>query len=387
MLWILLNTIIGIILFVLILLLVLLFFPITYVLRISISPKAKPLQTANADAAQGAVRATESLQDEKQKDIFIKGKVRYLFGLLRGDLIYPAETVFTLKVLHKTLVPKQKGKPKQAKADPAKAKEQEKEEVALQAASKKEESTLLAADPSKLSEKEILLYPIPPTPKEPLTGKALKAQEKRIQKAFKTLKKAKKKAEKEKKKAIKAAKKARKRREKEKKPYYTLPQKIEILKIKIRSIYDDFDFYKSIALAEDTKDLTLHLLKRVGKILYDLRPKKIKGAFAFGAADPAVTGYAAAGYAFLAKPLGKGFSLNLNFEEEVLEGDCKIKGHTTLALILWELVLLALDKRLWELKTKLDAHKAKKKKTKHHLAEMAENAPTIGDVKKKTSVA
>lgn len=123
---------------------------------------------------------------------------------------------------------------------------------------------------------------------------------------------------------------------------------------KIKKIRDNIAYYKEILSEEDTKELLKHALMRLGKILKSLRPRKLRANICFGAASPDTTGYACAIYGMIAHHLGKHVIFIPDFENEILEGNIYAAGHTTVFLILWNLLIVVKDKRLWELRDKLN---------------------------------
>lgn len=77
------------------------------------------------------------------------------------------------------------------------------------------------------------------------------------------------------------------------------------------------------------------------KLLKHIGPTKIKGYLAFGADDPAVTGYVLAVLGIFYGKFGKSFSIRPNFEEEQLEAELSAKGRVRLSRLLY------LAWRLW----------------------------------------
>lgn len=129
--------------------------------------------------------------------------------------------------------------------------------------------------------------------------------------------------------------------------------KIKNVFTKLKEIKENIAYYKSVLAEEDTKKLLKHAFKRLGRVLNSLRPRKLRANILFGAASPDTTGYVCAFYGMTSPHLGKHVIFTPDFEREIFEGNLYAAGHTTVFLILWNLLMLVKDKRLWELRDKL----------------------------------
>ena len=140
-----------------------------------------------------------------------------------------------------------------------------------------------------------------------------------------------------------------KKKKKEKKPF----------KETIQKLLDDFRYYKELWEDGNTKPFVKDALSRVLHILKNLMPRKIKGYVLFGAASPDVTGYVFGAYSVCSTLYPKRFFLTLepDFEKKVLEGDLIIKGHFCIFTLLFDALRILFDKRLKQLRKKLDARK------------------------------
>ena len=123
---------------------------------------------------------------------------------------------------------------------------------------------------------------------------------------------------------------------------------------KLKEVKENIAYYKEVFAEEDTKELLKHALKRLGRILKSLRPRKLRANILFGAASPDTTGYVCAIYGMTSPHIGKHVMFTPDFEQEIFEGDLYAAGHTTVFLILWNLLMLVKDKKLWKLRDKLN---------------------------------
>ncbi len=129
--------------------------------------------------------------------------------------------------------------------------------------------------------------------------------------------------------------------------------KIKMLCEKIKEVYGNISHYKGIFLCEDTRGLINHAFRRLGRILKSMRPRKLHADIRFGTGSPDTTGYAFGVYGILCAGSGRHVILTPDFERAVLEGEIYAAGHITVFTVLWHGLWVVLDKRLWELVSKL----------------------------------
>lgn len=124
----------------------------------------------------------------------------------------------------------------------------------------------------------------------------------------------------------------------------------------------EFEFYSSLWQEKDTKPFVRDLFTRVFHILKNLLPGNVSGKLVFGAASPDVTGYVYGGYCVLKTMIPRKLKLSLepDFEEQILECDIVVKGHFIVFTLLIDGLRILLDKRLRRLKKKLDQHRESK---------------------------
>lgn len=102
---------------------------------------------------------------------------------------------------------------------------------------------------------------------------------------------------------------------------------------KLENIYNKWVKLKSIIDDERVRRTVSYLLKKVGKLLKHVLPRRIKGTFDYGFEDPAVTGYITALCGALYGRLGDVFTFGPDFEEKKLEGDASFRGRIRLGYI------------------------------------------------------
>ena len=109
-----------------------------------------------------------------------------------------------------------------------------------------------------------------------------------------------------------------------------------------------------------------HIILRIKKVLKAIRPRKLTGNIVYGGKTPDTTGYALGIYSVLASIWRidrRKFSFAPNFEDEELTGDIYIKGHITIAVILFNAACVYFDKRLKLFLKRIKRHQARNEQT------------------------
>ncbi len=125
-----------------------------------------------------------------------------------------------------------------------------------------------------------------------------------------------------------------------------------------RKLRAEADFYWKLWQKEETKALVSEIFARLLKIFRNVLPRRIEGKLVFGAASPDVTGYVLAVYSIVRFQFPKRLTLELtpDFEEPVLKGELLIRGRVTVAILLWNALRAATDKRLRKLWREISEH-------------------------------
>ncbi len=128
---------------------------------------------------------------------------------------------------------------------------------------------------------------------------------------------------------------------------------LEGLVRKGKEVLGKVGFYWGLMREEDTLQLFSHGMFRLGRILKSIRPRRVKGWLHFGTGSPDTTGYCMALYGMLSPYLGNAFAVTTDFEEAVLEGELDTRGHVLVAVLLFHVVRVLLDRRFHALIRKL----------------------------------
>lgn len=157
-----------------------------------------------------------------------------------------------------------------------------------------------------------------------------------------------------------------KKKKKEKKSENKKPGTKKPLKEKVGELIEEIKFYKALWEDGNTKPFVQAALAKVLHLLKNLLPRKIRGRILFGAASPDITGYVYGGYTVLRSLYPKrfkAFTFTPDFERKILEGELFVKGWFMLFTVIWDALRILLDKRFKILRKKWKAHKNEKNKS------------------------
>ncbi len=115
---------------------------------------------------------------------------------------------------------------------------------------------------------------------------------------------------------------------------------------KIKAFRDKAAYYAALLQEEETKQLFSHTCFRCGKILKNIRPRRIRAELLFGTGEPDTTGYVLALYAIFSPMLGPKVCVTPDFTAAVLEGSLFAAGHVTGAALLFHACRILTDKKL-----------------------------------------
>lgn len=120
---------------------------------------------------------------------------------------------------------------------------------------------------------------------------------------------------------------------------------------KIKKIWENITYYRELLQERETRELFSVSLKALKGILKSIRPRQIKADILFGTGAPDTTGYVYGAYCMAAAGSRMALQVTPDFEEKVLEGEFDMSGRITL----W--VLLLNGWKIYKLVRKLKAEK------------------------------
>lgn len=122
---------------------------------------------------------------------------------------------------------------------------------------------------------------------------------------------------------------------------------------------DKLQHYLAVVQDQDNQDLVKHALSRLSRIIKSIRPRMLRAEAVVGLGEPDTTGYLYGAYWAIKPFLGKKCQVSVtpDFERQILEGKVSLRGRIVAAVLLYQAVRVALDKRLWKLLGQLKDNK------------------------------
>ena len=251
-------------------------------------------------------------EGEKQDKLLASARVRWLFGLLRVEFIYPDPGSLVVKVLCFKVFD----------SGAESSRDQTDDSGSIQ--SEPEDIENMVTEISEAPEKTESLSSSPKNEDDWIDQEAVRAHEAAWQEVERKLR----------------GEKAESKFDKFK---YTFRNTCD----KIKEAWKNITYYKNILSENETRLLLDHVMLRIGKILKSIRPRKLSADLLFGTGSPDTTGYILGVYGMLSPFIGGSVILTPDFESAILKGTFLVAGHITIARILWQGLLLVLDKKLW----------------------------------------
>lgn len=129
----------------------------------------------------------------------------------------------------------------------------------------------------------------------------------------------------------------------------------EPLFAKLSGLKEKLQPYLAIVRDENNQALVGQALGRLGRILKCIRPRVLRLEALIGTGEPDTTGYVY-GAVWAVKPfLGRKcrIAITPDFEMQILEGEVFLRGHVMAVVLIYHAVRVILDKRLWQLMDQL----------------------------------
>lgn len=118
---------------------------------------------------------------------------------------------------------------------------------------------------------------------------------------------------------------------------------------KIRNIINSAEHYLNLLEEEDTQILIGQGKKLLGWTWKNVRPRVLRVKGVFGTGSPDTTGYLYGLYCMALPMLGRHVELSPDFDNRTMEGECRIRGHVTIFVIVIIALRVVLNKRFWNL--------------------------------------
>lgn len=124
---------------------------------------------------------------------------------------------------------------------------------------------------------------------------------------------------------------------------------------KIIHIRDNIEYYKELLTSRKTKELFQYCKGILFKVLKHICPRRGKGRILYGTGSPDTTGYLYGVYGVLMCRLPKKFIVIPDFNEAIIEGEIKLRGHIVLGYLAIQGLKLFFNKPLKQFIRKLKA--------------------------------
>lgn len=128
---------------------------------------------------------------------------------------------------------------------------------------------------------------------------------------------------------------------------------------KIKQTHQEFEYYRDILQSDEMKTAFSLCKKQLYHIWKTIRPRKFHVYLHIGTEDPCVTGEIMAFYGMIYPFAGKYIEVVPEFQETILEAECKAVGHITVFVLLKVFIIVYFDKNiryLLQLLKKEDSH-------------------------------
>lgn len=123
------------------------------------------------------------------------------------------------------------------------------------------------------------------------------------------------------------------------------------LRAKLSALKEKLQPGLAIVRDEDNQALVRHALGRLARIIKSIRPRVLHLEALIGTGEPDTTGYMYGAYWAIKPFLGRKcrIAITPDFERQILEGAVFLRGRLVGAVLLYHIVRVILDKRLWQL--------------------------------------
>lgn len=120
---------------------------------------------------------------------------------------------------------------------------------------------------------------------------------------------------------------------------------------KLAALREKLLLYLEIVRDDDNRELVKHGMNRLGRIWKSIRPRILRMEAVAGLGEPDLTGYMYGIYWAVKPFLGKKCKVTVtpDFEQRILEGEATLGGQVTAAVLLYHAVRVLLDRRLRQL--------------------------------------
>lgn len=141
-----------------------------------------------------------------------------------------------------------------------------------------------------------------------------------------------------------------------------IKSKIEEICDKIKRVRSEIRYYRNLYNSNEAKNALFVIKKRLKRIFKKVLPRKAHADITFGFDSPDMTGKVYGIYTMIAGRFDRTSSVRPDFERKIFEGNIYCKGHFNLWCILWNGLLIILNRNVLKLYRSYKHHNKKKEK-------------------------
>ena len=141
-----------------------------------------------------------------------------------------------------------------------------------------------------------------------------------------------------------------------------IKSKIEEICDKIKRVRSEIRYYRNLYNSNEAKNALFVIKKRLKRIFKKVLPRKAHADITFGFDSPDMTGKVYGIYTMIAGRFDRTSSVRPDFERKLFEGNIYCKGHFNLWCILWNGLLIILNRNVLKLYRSYKHHNKKKEK-------------------------
>ncbi len=146
-----------------------------------------------------------------------------------------------------------------------------------------------------------------------------------------------------------------------------IKSKIDEICDKIKRVRSEIRYYRNLYNSNEAKNALYIIKKRLKRILKKMLPRRAHADLTFGFDSPDLTGKVYGIYTMFAGRFDKSSIVRPDFDRKVFEGSLYCKGHFNLWCILWNGLMIILNRNVLKIYRSYKHHS--KRKEKHEAAE------------------
>ena len=136
--------------------------------------------------------------------------------------------------------------------------------------------------------------------------------------------------------------------------------KVDEICDKIKRVRSEIRYYQNVYNSNEAKNAIYVIKKRLKKIFFKILPRRVHANVTFGFDSPDLTGKVFGIYTLFAGRFDRSSSVVPDFERKIFEGEIFCKGHFNIWCILWNGLMIILNKNVRKIYKSYKHHTKKK---------------------------